>query len=242
MENIQLYNMEEVWKDIKGYGDKYEVSSLGRVRNGSYILTNQIDKYGYVYVALTEKGKSKKFKVHRLVGEYFVPNPHNLPCINHKSEVKSDNTPSNLEWMTVAENNRFSKGVKVLMFHNDSLYTFDSASQASEELGLTLDSVYTKTRNTTYLLGCLNYLLTEGKSLPKVSLSDNIDKGINLKDGWYTIRVTHGGKRNYVGKTKTLDEARVMKQEYINKYCPITTYPTDKPDINSIKELLLTLK
>ena len=53
MENIQLYNMEEIWKEINGYGDKYEVSNLGRVRNGSYILTNQIDKYGYVYVTLS---------------------------------------------------------------------------------------------------------------------------------------------------------------------------------------------
>ena len=109
----------EMWKDIKGYEGLYQVSNLGRVhsldrfvprKTGTVqkvhgrILKLPEDKDGYSQVSLWKRNKMKKAKAHRLVGEAFIPNPNNLPEINHKNEVKNDNRVSNLEWCTRKEN------------------------------------------------------------------------------------------------------------------------------------------
>lgn len=109
----------EVWKDIKGYEGLYQVSNLGRVhsldrfvprKTGTVqkvhgkILKLTEDKDGYHQVSLWKRNKVKKAKVHRLVGEAFIPNPNNLPEINHINEVKNDNRVGNLEWCTRKEN------------------------------------------------------------------------------------------------------------------------------------------
>lgn len=231
--------MNEVWKSFEGYGKGYEVSNLGRVRRGNKVLTNHIDRYGYVYVSLSYKGSIKKFKVHRLVAESFIENPNKLPCVNHINQIKSDNSINNLEWCTVADNTRMAKGIKVVVFWEDRLQTFDSALQASNELGLTLDTIYKLSKQTTYLLGVLQFILTEGKSLPKVSLGNTLDRGIIPKGDKFIVRVTHSGKRNYVGTYETKAQALLAKQEYINKYCPITSeYLTEEPDLTSVYKLI----
>lgn len=77
----------ERWRDIKGYEGLYQVSNYGEVRN---MKTNKILKgricTGYFRVALCKNGKMKDFLIHRLVAETFLPNPLNLPFINHKIE------------------------------------------------------------------------------------------------------------------------------------------------------------
>lgn len=99
--------MEEIWKDIEGYEGKYQVSNLGRVRSLNYNHTGEIkllkqstNKYGYKLVGLCKNGKEKKYQVHRLVAIAFIPNPNNLPIINHKDEDSSNNNVDNLEWCT----------------------------------------------------------------------------------------------------------------------------------------------
>lgn len=84
----------------------YIVSSDGcifRVSSGKKIK-NQIDRYGYNYVALTINNKKVKKKVHRMVCETFLENPLNKPQVNHKNGIKTDNRLSNLEWVTPREN------------------------------------------------------------------------------------------------------------------------------------------
>lgn len=108
---------EEIWKPIKGYEGIYEVSSYGRVRsldryirkgNRPYCIKGRILKNikgAYCYVNLhNEDGTAKKYKVHRLVADVFVPNPCNLPQVNHKNENKMDNRAINLEWVTAQQN------------------------------------------------------------------------------------------------------------------------------------------
>lgn len=98
--------MMEIWKDIKDYEGLYQVSSYGRVRslgNGgthktSRILKSAKNTWGYLRVQLWKNGKGKSCFVHRLVAETFLPNPLNLPQVNHKDENPSNNNVSNLEF------------------------------------------------------------------------------------------------------------------------------------------------
>lgn len=92
--------MSEIWKAIEGYGGKYEVSNLGRVRKGEKSVSQYKDCNGYMRISLYKDGKQRGVKVHRLVAMAFIPNPDNLPMINHKDEVKTNNHVDNLEWCT----------------------------------------------------------------------------------------------------------------------------------------------
>ena len=101
--------MDEIWKPVVGYEGLYEVSNFGRVRslrrNKILKLKNEVD--GYIRVTLCNGGTEKLYQVHRLVAQAFIPNPDNLPQINHKDEVKSNNIVTNLEWCTVHYNNTY---------------------------------------------------------------------------------------------------------------------------------------
>ena len=115
--------MEEIWKDIKGYEGLYQVSTLGRVRSVSHEVIDSIGRHsikegkalslrkstqtGYPTINLTKNGKYTSFNVHRLVAEAFIPNPNNLPCVNHKDESRDNNVVDNLEWCTYGYNNMY---------------------------------------------------------------------------------------------------------------------------------------
>lgn len=110
--------MEEIWKDIKDYEGLYQVSNLGRVKSlrKNIVLKSFISNRGYLRVVLQKDCEIKNYSVHRLVAEAFIPNPLNLPEVNHKDEVKTNNfvgTPENdykdgnLEWCDHIYNNRY---------------------------------------------------------------------------------------------------------------------------------------
>ena len=98
--------MEEIWKDIDGYDGEYQVSNLGNVRSLNYMRrkeTRELSKKnikGYPYVILYKNTKIQRKRIHRLVAEAFIPNPNNLPEVNHKDENKANNRVDNLEWCT----------------------------------------------------------------------------------------------------------------------------------------------
>lgn len=89
-------------KDIEGYEGLYAITSCGKVWSykSKKFLKARYDKDGYISVALRKDGKTKYFFVHRLVAMAYIPNPNNLPEVNHKNEIKSDNNINNLEWCT----------------------------------------------------------------------------------------------------------------------------------------------
>lgn len=107
--------MKEIWKDIPGYECLYQVSNLGSVRSldrtvkkagqpDAYLKGREIKQFtdhkGYRVVTLSKDCKLKQIKVHRLVLMAFIPNPDNLPQVNHKDGNKKNNCVENLEWCT----------------------------------------------------------------------------------------------------------------------------------------------
>ena len=104
--------MKEIWERLiyhgNDYGDYYEVSNHGQIRNAKTkkIRKQNLLKKGYCFVSgsLGSRNKKKTFKVHRAVAETFIPNPNNLPEINHEDGNKLNNYVNNLKWCTGSEN------------------------------------------------------------------------------------------------------------------------------------------
>lgn len=104
---------DEEWRDIKGFEGYYQVSDKGRVKglnrttaNGRYVRGNIVKPTGsrYQSVSLWKDNIETNKLVHRLVAEAFIPNPDNLPEVNHKDRDFTNNCVSNLEWTTSAAN------------------------------------------------------------------------------------------------------------------------------------------
>lgn len=99
--------MIEIWKN---YIYNYDISNLGRVRNykTGKILKPSVDGNGYlgVVVSLGKRGKSMRIRIHRAVAEVFIPNPNNLPQVNHKNGIKTCNEVWNLEWCECSYNTK----------------------------------------------------------------------------------------------------------------------------------------
>ena len=126
-----MREIEEVWKPIEGYD--YMVSNLGRVKSldrvdslGHHrkekILQPVKSNNGYLRVMLYNDGKVKRYLVHRLVGNAFIPNPNDLPEVNHKDEDKTNNKVENLEWCDSTYNKRYSKAISVNQFTLDGKF------------------------------------------------------------------------------------------------------------------------
>lgn len=104
----------ELWKQIEGFNGCYEVSNTGKVRSLNYRRTGKtkeleisVDRYGYPCISLpAPNNKRKHFTIHRLVAVAFVQNPDNKAEVNHKDGDKRNNHFSNLEWVTMQENQK----------------------------------------------------------------------------------------------------------------------------------------
>ena len=146
--------MTEIWKDVPGFENSYEISSYGRLKSKDrkiknsknfYIKKGQIIKpirctNGYYEYVLHKNGKKKIWLVHRLVATVFIPNPGGLEQVNHKDENISNNNVMNLEWVTPKQNanygtrnykcrecNRFAfKAVAQMDFNNNILNCFET--------------------------------------------------------------------------------------------------------------------
>ena len=96
---------KEEWRQVVGF-ENYEVSYCGEIRNANtnHLLKSYFDKGGYERVSLYKDGKPQHFFVHQLVAKAFIPNPENKSCIDHIDTVRTNNTVSNLRWVSRKEN------------------------------------------------------------------------------------------------------------------------------------------
>ena len=134
-------------KDVVGYERLYAVTSCGKV--WSYkrkkFLKPRDNGHGYLYVCLCKDGQRKWCRVHRLVAQTYLPNPENLPQVNHKDENKSNNCLQNLEWCDAKYNINYgncitkfsnSKKIPILQYTLDGefLREWPSATDVGKEV------------------------------------------------------------------------------------------------------------
>ena len=130
----------EIWKPIVGYEGLYEVSSLGNVRSLNYNHTNKpkllkqdLCKNNNLRVTLYNRTK-KRFLVHRVVAEAFIPNPYNKPEIDHINTIRTDNRVENLRWVTHTENMNnpitHTKSINSKLYHT---YNMKAVIQTSKD-------------------------------------------------------------------------------------------------------------
>ena len=161
--------MEE-WKTIIGF-ENYEVSNLGRVRALNFKKTGKVhlmsisrNRYGYAQVTLYNKG-SHCLSVHRLVARAFIPNPDDLPEVDHINRIRDDCRVENLRWVTKGENQKnrtikyshkgyawtdeqrqkLSKSLKIPVaqydFHHNFIRVWDSVTDAEREGGFNASAI-----------------------------------------------------------------------------------------------------
>ena len=150
-----------MWKDIKNYEGLYKVNEKGEIKSlpkyrkhsrvNNYYYTKEkimhpsFDKDGYLMTRLVKDGKYTVVRVHRIVAETFIPNPNNLPIVNHKDENKCNNCVDNLEWVTQKENVNYgtrterqikSQSLQVLQIKDGKVIAeFSSLNEAARSLG-----------------------------------------------------------------------------------------------------------
>ena len=90
--------------DIKGYEGLYKINILGDIMRKEKLLKPFINTHGYKRITLCKNGKKKYYLIHRLIGIHFIPNPENLPCIDHINRDKKDNRIENLRWYSQRDN------------------------------------------------------------------------------------------------------------------------------------------
>lgn len=139
----------EKWKSFYGY----KVSDHGNVYSTfSKKLLKPFTNNGYLYVTIANKGSYKKYSVHRLVAMLFIPNPNNLPYVNHKDENKQNNCVENLEWCTASYNTNYGSNINrirhtrllkgsatpvyAISTKSKEVFYFESIKKASNILGI----------------------------------------------------------------------------------------------------------
>lgn len=155
---------------IKDY-DNYVVNKQGIIislnynskSNFYYIVSNYIDRLGYVKVKLFNNKKQRKnVFLHRIIATAFIPNPNNYPEINHKDYNRQNNSIDNLEWCNRAYNNKYSGKhrcydspnrikIKRLNVITNEIVIFKSITEAAINSHVTFNTLYKSLNNKDYI-------------------------------------------------------------------------------------------
>ena len=133
-------------KDIPGYEGIYGITSCGKIWSyKNKMFLKPADKDGYLRVNLYKDGKMKSCFVHRLVAEAYIPNPENLPQINHRDENKTNNCLQNLEWCDAkyninygTRNDKTKKPILQYTLDGEFIREWSSATDVGREVNSTI--------------------------------------------------------------------------------------------------------
>lgn len=151
LKEISLEN--ENWKPCPEFENKYLISNYGRILGiGTYNTCKKYDlikqhkkngRNGYMQVRLYDNGRARTIETHTLVAKAFIPNPNNLPMVNHKDEDKTNNKVSNLEWCNCKYNVRYSNAIKVDVYdlNGNLIETLESISDAAKKYNISTADV-----------------------------------------------------------------------------------------------------
>ena len=141
MKQLELNFKSEIFKDIKGYEGRYQISNYGRVKsllfNKEKILKPYKSNSGYLIIHLRKNNNFKPYLISRLVGMHFVLNLEYKPIINHLDGIKLNNFYKNLEWATYLENSKHAWDNKLIQ-NSGRLYKEKNGHRECTDCGLLL--------------------------------------------------------------------------------------------------------
>lgn len=167
--------MKECWKSLPELGDKYLISSLGRVqslhRHGKRILKFRLDRDGYLRCNISVNGEHKTVHPHKLVAKAFLSPRKCGQQVDHKNRDRIDNRAVNLRWVTPSENALNRKHQKESKFlgvykHKDRKYWMAAVFH----------------RNRAYYLGTFMLEKDAAKAYDRFCLSHKLDRQLNFPE------------------------------------------------------------
>ena len=215
--------MTEIWRQIEGYNNRYFISNFGNVKstyaNKERILKPFPNKCGYLMVDLRSHGSRTSISVHRLVAQTFIPNPDNLPEVNHKDENKKNNCVDNLEWCTTEYNCNYGtrnirKGINCRkpicsVDENGNVTHYNSRIEASRSTGIS-DTSISKALSKNYqhnkTAGGMLWLYDDG-NVDQMVKENNIKAIINKKS-IYSIDI-NGDICHYLSVAEAYKETKI---------------------------------
>ena len=162
--------MKEQWKIIEEF-ENYEVSNFGEVYSikSGKLLKLLLNPSGYLIVVLCKEGKRISKTVHKLVAKAFIPNPDNLPIVDHINKDKKNNKTSNLRWSSISTNRRNSSDCSIAASKYNCVYKNKNSWM-----------VIIRINNSSKYIGNFKTEIDAAKAFNQFCIKNNLNRELNI--------------------------------------------------------------